>query len=644
MGKPCFSKVFRYVGIAAAGSAVAIAIAIFLANPVAAHSHEDDGGGQPTEKNWDTDNLRFPGYTAANFRIPSHSYSAYSHEACSQGGIADGFYQTRTDVNDFPVLTYDSDPETYNLSVSDCDGFVEAQEKMVTEAATNGGFWLDETGALQKGNLPDRIDARPASLTYGTWGAKGAAFAAKSGSTTDFGGNRYYYNNTGNAYGVTSDAGYWRRVDVFSEDAPAKDWAIYPDTATLAVVWGTYTAIPMGREFYGSRPTASTLADMDVTEKIGISPNTGTTVYSLYNSRYLPAAQSIGGSGGICPAGFHPRGEDSYNRIGNTTGRTLSGLTHAEGVVADKYWCRTDLRFSRKLYPYTRPGVTLHSQADGMSLTQAFYAYGRINCFYTADSSTQPNGSATTGVESIGGSAYSCSYPYHPLPKCTDADTNRKREFTSAELGTYTIGETFKAKSDGTTVCGAASTNPPTPQQAGFDDDACVTATLEIYENRVATSDAEPGVPATDRTLTVAAGTREAYDLDITSPHPRTASPPRDTTAGTGDPSGCASGSEDRADHAGSPADAARKQDPAPSYAASSSGNIAHPPSASGDSGVLADYNGTRLNIAHRYASKVAENTCAAKRATAATALGTLSAARSQVSQCGNKTTEVAGG
>ena len=138
--------------------------------------------------------------------------------------------------------------------------------------------------------------------------------------------------------------------------------------------------------------------------------------------------------------------------------------------------------------------------------------------------------------------------------------------------------------------------------------------------------------------------TREAYDLDITSPHPRTASPPRDTTAGTGDPSGCASGSEDRADHAGSPADAARKQDPAPSYAASSSGNIAHPPSASGDSGVLADYNGTRLNIAHRYASKVAENTCAAKRATAATALGTLSAARSQVSQCGNKTTEVAGG
>ena len=40
-------------------------------------------------------------------------------------------------------------------------------------------------------------------------------------------------------------------------------------------------------------------------------------------------------------------------------------------------------------------------------------------------------------------------------------------------------------------------------KQAGFDDDACVTADLEIYENRVAGTDAEPGVPAADRTLTV---------------------------------------------------------------------------------------------------------------------------------------------
>ena len=90
-----------------------------------------------------------------------------------------------------------------------------------------------------------------------------------------------------------------------------------------------------------------------------------------------------------------------------------------------------------------------------------------------------------------------------------------------------TVGQQFTI--DETADC--STTAPPTPpSQAGFRDVACVTADLEISENRVATSEAEPGVVETDRTLTVAAGTRDAYDLDITSPHPKTASPPRDTT------------------------------------------------------------------------------------------------------------------
>ena len=112
-----------------------------------------------------------------------------------------------------------------------------------------------------------------------------------------------------------------------------------------------------------------------------------------------------------------------------------------------------------------------------------------------------------------------------------------------------------RSSDDGTTNC-ADSTPAAPPQQAGFTADACVTAALEIYENRIAGSDAEPGVPATDRTLAAASG-RTAWDLDITSPHPSTASPPRDTTSGTGDPDGCADGSESRADHASSPAGAA---------------------------------------------------------------------------------------
>ena len=52
---------------------------------------------------------------------------------------------------------------------------------------------------------------------------KGTAFTSKSGSSTDFGGNRYYYASSGVLYGVASDAGYWRRLDVFSTDAHLHD-------------------------------------------------------------------------------------------------------------------------------------------------------------------------------------------------------------------------------------------------------------------------------------------------------------------------------------------------------------------------------------------------------------------------------------
>jgi len=100
-----------------------------------------------------------------------------------------------------------------------------------------------------------------------------------------------------------------------------------------------------------------------------------------------------------------------------------------------------------------------------------------------------------------------------------------------------------RSSDDGTTDCASTAADPP--QQAGFTADPCVTASLEIYENRIVGSDAEPGVAVSDRTLVVAAG-RTAWDLDVTSPHPLTASPPRDTTAGSGDPDGCADGSESR--------------------------------------------------------------------------------------------------
>ena len=580
-------------------------------------------------KNWDTDNLRFGSYTSASFRVPSHDYGRnadrYSHDACDRGGVADGFYQTKVDVNDFPVLDYGiNEFKVWGSSDLACDEFVQAQERMVLEAVANGGYWLDSQGILRKGSLPNWIATRPASLTYGSWSDKGVLFQDTPGAATFISGKRYYYaySTASSSFAVTSDAGYQRRLDVFSADAPAADWAIYPDSATLEVVWGRKTANPTGRYLYSGLVTNA--ASLNSVSKLGkIAMGTG---HSRPASGYLSSAYSVGGgSVGICPAGFHPRGEDSVGRIGNTTGRTLSHLDHAEGQIADKYWCRSDLRFLRKLYPYTRTGVTLHPQAQNMSATEAFYAYGRVNCFYTANlpaGQTDPAaGSGTTGLKDLGDNAYGCEYPYHPLPLCDPDPDNGSdsdwRAYTAPEIAAAGIVTQPFNKTAGAD-CADTAVDPP--QQAGFEADACVTADLTIAENRIASSDAEPGVAASDRTLDVAAG-RTAWDLDVTSPHPLTASPPRDQTADSGDPDGCADGSENRADHASAPGDAARKQSPAPSYAASDRTNTAAPPNDADDD---IDYSGAAKNMAHRYASRVAENTCAAKLAEAEAELSLL--------------------
>ena len=620
MGKPCFFRIIKFFAIALLGAAAAIAAIAVLSSPAAA---VPGGGGGRTEKSWDTDNLRFGSYSSASFRVPSHDYGRnadrYSHDACGRGGVADGFYQTRSDVNDFPVLVHKDgsySEKAWGSSDLPCDEFVRAQERMVSEAAGNGGYWLDSDGKLRSGSLPVWIGARPVSLTYATWGDKGLLYSARTIAAVDIAGKRYYYaHNSSSSVGVTSDAGYQRRLDVFSTRAPAADWAVYPSSATLEVVWGSYTANPTGRYLYSRQVSASTLGSVAKLGKIAMPASGGS--YSLYNNRYLSSAYSVGGGSiAICPAGFHPRGEDSVERIGNTTGRTLSHLTHAEGQIADRYWCRSDLRFLRKLYPYTRPGVALHPQAQNMSATEPFYAYGRVNCFYTADTATQPQNSGTTGVKSIGNSSYGCEYPYHPLPQCDPDPDNGSdtdwRAYTATEIAASgTVGQVFNK--DPGADCAATSTPATPPQQAGFTADACVTASLEIYENRIAGSDAVPGVLSSDRTLAAAAG-RTAWDLDIASPHPLTASPPRDATAGSGDPDGCADGSESRADHAASSGDAARSQSVAPSYASSARTDSAAPPNdADGD----IDYSGAVKNIAHRYASRVAENTCAVKKAEA---------------------------
>ena len=72
MGKPCYSKAVKFFAFALLSAATAIVAVAVLSSPATAHNH--GGGNGDTEKNWDSDNLRFGSYGSANFRIPSHSY------------------------------------------------------------------------------------------------------------------------------------------------------------------------------------------------------------------------------------------------------------------------------------------------------------------------------------------------------------------------------------------------------------------------------------------------------------------------------------------------------------------------------------------------------------------------------------------
>ena len=592
MGKPCFSKAVKFFAFALLGAATAIIAIAVLSTPAAAHSHNDDGGGDSDDYPWDTDNLRYGNYNAKSFNIPFHKYSGYSGVAACQSGVADGFFQSgdsskRNVPEDFPVLVFAGgawgvEAETSTANNSGCDEFVAQQERLRTQVNSGLGYALDSAGNLHvfTGGAAADAFAEPrtsADLSYVAWGSKATA--------------QYATRNGG--YKATSDSRYLNRADGHTSGRRYPR-AISPNTAG----WTAPANTSSNGVF--SHPVWHGTSSL-------VSPGVYGFVVAHSNgnpANHLTKAKSED----LCRSGFHPRGEDSSDRIAGGTGRSLTGLSHANGQIADRFWCRSDLRYLRsfKAEHHTSLGQNVIRHADAVAAGSVFTAYGRLNCYYTS--------TARTTLDN-GGDV--CEY-YYPLPQCTDNGT--KREFTKAELDNgYTTGAAFTAADDGTTDC-ADSTPADPPQQAGFTADACVTASLEIYENRIVGSDAEPGVPASDRTLAVATG-RTAWDLDVTSPHPSTASPPRDTTSGSGDPDGCADGSEDRADHASSPAGAARKQSPAPSYAASDRTNDAAPPNdADGD----IDYTAAVKNIAHRYASRVAENTCAAKLAEAEAELSLL--------------------
>ena len=558
--------------------------------------------------------------------------------AACQSGVADGFFQTDNSVvNDFPVLVSSGSGDSITWSIAagsagnnaGCDTFVAQQDKLAAQVASGLTYGLSEDGKVYPVSGIEFTTGRSVSdLNYVAWTAKASSDYTIVGS-----------------HGATRDSRYLRRVD-----GHLNRLAISPQSAgnTITVPSGDSISPPtgdFGASWHSSRSNQLVGGVYYYRYKVALYPSL---------ARHLTKTKSEE----LCRYRFHPRGEDSHERIGRSTGRSLSGLSHADAQIADRFWCRSDLRYERRF------AVEVHDLPDGIiayagaPASGTFTAYGRLGCYYTSQGASLRSGSTLS----------QCGYRF-PLPQCdpnpgngSDSDwrnyTNReiqssglhgkvftkadgdycapqcthngsKRDMTNAEISEYTKDDPFFApNTDGTTPC-VKSDGPP--QQAGFTADPCVTASLVIDENRIAGSAAEPGVPASDRTL-VAAADRTAWDLDITSPHHNTASPPRNVASTPADATGCADGSESRADHSSDAGSAVRKNTAAGADlvlpVSSAAAQSTHPPHSKGFDSAGTDYTGAVKNIAHRYASNVAENTCAAKLAEAEMVLSEMKARR----------------
>ena len=644
MGKPCFSKAVKFFAIALFGAAATIAAVAVLSSPATAQA-PGGGGGFGTLKPWDTDNLAYGSYSARNFRVPFHQYGGYSgfvfsensvfqgraREAC-QSAIADGFFQSGGSVgakNDFPVLDKTAsgwrDAETGSRS-SGCGDFVANQHLAVERANAVGGFYLDIAGNLQSG-LGGRVlrdyGLRTRSYTHWTASGSGRTYAhtfvraaVQDGSilasvrpygSEAYSASRVVTRSPGSGYvgiaGASSSSAvdaYLARTDNYrsrvSHVQPAGgQWlpaaAVLDRRNEYVVHW-----------VYGGRTYSRAVAHLS----------------SASDARFLHSRYDIGSDTNgtaFCPAGMHPRGQDGSHVIGSSTGRTLSSInTMPEVRTADRHWCRTDVRYKIAFKGQIHKKCDSAGRNPGSGTSECrppsgvgdprdgtFQAFGRINCYYTViEVSVSPDGTGT------------CVYP-HPLPQCTDPVTRRKRSWTQTELGYYTVGEEFPAAEDGSTRC-----NERVPARAAdFASDPCVTIGLDIYENRTPGEPAAPGVALSDRTRT-ATDQMPGWDLGVSAGHFDSASPLLDTTGSDKDPSGCADGTESRGDHGALPASAERtnSQASAPPLRSAAS-DTAHPPHRTGDTGIVAGYDGVRKNLAHRYASRVAENTCSVKKAEA---------------------------
>ena len=641
MGFPAFAKIFRYGTLATVALAAAFFAVLWLtATPAAAKNF--DGHGRPELV--DTDNLKYwaGGYTysAKSFGIPYlEPNNRGSEAACGVAGVADAFFQRSAIRNDMPVV--DTSKTEFALTTPSaagaCTTFVQEQNRAQMEAGSNGGYYLDVEGKLGRG-LP---------LHFATDRVAGNDRVVSSNSSS----NGFWVSNGRIHYTTQHRSTYADRVDL----------EVGSDVQYAVVPGGTKFVIPATPVVKSARSGGSVRWVPDFSQVSGVT---------IGNAKALGWGYFQGGGhfGAYCPALLHPRGEDAVRRIGTGTGRTLSSLKLEANVqTANRFWCRSDKRYVISYETEIEPGVTCSSTDSAPPCPSRFELpangeearyYGRVNCYRTV---LELKTTATSQTD-----RNSCAYIF-PLPQCTKngtkhrlnsaqiakhqiwavfpfasdgttaCDTNpqctangAKRDMTDAELQAYRTarGASFVPASDGSTPCTAAVAASAT---ADFTSDACVTAILEIYENRPKGFNAEPGVRADHRTITANAA-NPAFDLDVAGAHPGTASPPRAAS----DRSGCADGSEARADH-GTADSAARKNSTAEDAVttdevdlpkSSSSINSQHPPHSKNFGSPGTDYTGAVRNIAHRYASNVAENTCAAKLAEAEMVLSEMKARR----------------
>ena len=595
-------------------------------------------------------------------RSSSDCTAAYAHRVplhpgC-QSAVADAFFQTggaTGAVNDFPVAKYGSESEVGTVTAtgnrdSGCVEFAKQQDRLQASVAATGHYLALEGGELVlKANsgtdiLDTRITAVRSAGVYGRWDQKGTGYEFAQRQNTS---NRI----TGWVYPVVPADGYRGRVDTRSVLRMGGGLS-----SVLVHPWNEATGLGAGQGSWAcsggtvARCVRRTLImfngiaswaggdhslGSDTLFRVSQAPAAG-AVWG-YRSVHLSPPQDSGGQ--WCMQGWHPRGQDGAYAIGNSTGRTLSSInTETRLKAADAHWCRSDVRYTLKFTAQQHNtcgsnGRSACAGPPGVALPAVgseFSSYGRKNCYKTM-----------TGYDE--GTA-ECEHVF-PLPECDpDPDNNSRadwREFTAAEVDNIGVaGEPLLVKEGA--YCG---TNINPPDLAGFDADACVAVDVAVFENRPSGSNAEPGVDAADRTAAVSSSVA-VYDLDISAPFPDTASPPKqdDPDLGPIDPSGCADGEEERTSHGTRanvsdatlpPASDQRKStsataDPAspnvspyPLPSSSSSSNTAAPPS---DYDADNSYAGVRANIAHRYASAIAENTCAAKKEEAELVLAVLKA------------------